>query len=1066
MDEVADRKVHPLTSAEKQAIDSLLGSASTSHPSAIVEPLDSIEPLEPLESLDPLGLPSPSALPEWLESGPDLAAEPLHKVLPKAAPKRHTPRQLPLAFLRALDWPLKKIAGEENEILHNFLRIMASAVLAILLYVGVRMVPQWIGNAGHPAAEAEVAKSIPTAATTSPAPADSLPAALDLPEDYTNAIGMQFKLIPSGEFLMGSPADDGYKEDDETPQHRVQITKPFYLGIHEVTQEQYEKVMDKNPSHIKGPSRPVEMVSWEDAIEFCRKLSEMDGRNDYRLPTEAEWEYACRAGTSTRYSCGDELDPACAWFWDTSDRQTHPVGENRPNDWGLYDMHGNVYEWCSDWYDSDYFGSSPSADPTGPLTGSYRVYRGGSWDSSVWLCRSALRSGISPGYRPYNLGFRVALVPPESMALPEDTMPPPEPEPEPTPRPEPETTTSPPPPPDATLEVPEEHTNDIGMQFKLIPAGEFMMGSPADDPDSSSNETPQHRVQITKPFYLGAYEVTQEQYEKVMGKNPSNFKGPANPVEQVSWEDATEFCRKLSEMDDKNAYRLPTEAEWEYACRAGTSTRYNCGDELDLACAWFEDNSDDKTHPVGEKRPNGWGLYDMHGNVWEWCSDWHGSDYYRHSPAADPTGPSTGSGRMLRGGSWRLSPRSCRSAGRGRSWPVYRDNDLGFRVIAGREKADDAQLASRAPVANDRDLAEPTRDMRTTPLETIVYEATLGSLPKAQGWKTLELGASSTSTVSGGVMQHRTAAQNSVCSWWKSSNSAFDFDAAEVVLEAELQVDSSNYREMAQNASQPDRWRTGYGLAVTDSKNRSFVVGIAENGIRLTNHARDWASADSTSFHSLDTTSNYNVYRLVVSGGMAELFVNGSSVFSLPTGSVFTAWETTSSFRFGDLSVNAESVTHLRYVRGSLFPATTERPVPTTDRLNHKAAPISQEITNAIGMQFKLIPSGEFLMGSPEDDSYKEDDETPQHRVQITRPFYLGIHEVTQKQYEKVMGKNPSNSKGPSNPVEQVSWRMQPSFAGSCRRWTARTLIVFRRRRSGSMRAEREQARDTVVVTS
>ena len=229
-----------------------------------------------------------------------------------------------------------------------------------------------------------------------------------------------------------------------------------------------------------------------------------------------------------------------------------------------------------------------------------------------------------------------------------------------------------------------EVTNSIGMKLRLIPAGEFMMGSPGTESDRDDDET-QHRVSITKPFYLGVTEVTQEQYQKVMGTNPSQFKGPQNPVEKVSWADAVEFCRKLSAMPaEKTAghvYRLPTEAEWEYACRSGTTTAYGFGDDASRLgdYGWFRSNSDSKTHPVGEKKPNAWGLYDMHGNVWEWCQDWYGD--YPSGSATDPTGATSGSIRVIRGGSWGNDARFCRSASRGRSTPGSRRHYLGFRVL-------------------------------------------------------------------------------------------------------------------------------------------------------------------------------------------------------------------------------------------------------------------------------------------------------------------------------------------------------------------------------------------------
>ena len=219
----------------------------------------------------------------------------------------------------------------------------------------------------------------------------------------------------------------------------------------------------------------------------------------------------------------------------------------------------------------------------------------------------------------------------------------------------------------------------VGIELKLLPAGQFTMGSES----GGRGETP-HQVTLTQPFYLGVHEVTQEQYERVMGENPSVYKGAKNPVEGVSWEDAVEFCRKLSELPKEKAaghvYRLPTEAEWEYACRAGTTTKYSFGDEESQlgAYAWYDVNSDDRAHPVGQKRPNPWGLYDMHGNVWEWCQDSYGA--FPQGLATDPKGPSSGSSRVNRGGCWLSYAGFCRSALRDGDSPTDRFFYLGFRV--------------------------------------------------------------------------------------------------------------------------------------------------------------------------------------------------------------------------------------------------------------------------------------------------------------------------------------------------------------------------------------------------
>ena len=227
-------------------------------------------------------------------------------------------------------------------------------------------------------------------------------------------------------------------------------------------------------------------------------------------------------------------------------------------------------------------------------------------------------------------------------------------------------------------------TNSISMKLVLIPAGEFLMGSPDGDPSVFDGEQPQHRVRLTQPFCLGVTAVTQEQYEGVMGTNPSHFKGARLPVESVSWDDGVAFCRKLSAQEGRT-YRLPTEAEWEYSCRAGSKSKWCFGDEESKLkeYAWYCDNSNGTTHPVGEKKPNTWGLYDMHGNVWEWCSDYWDENYYeqfRGKIAVDPTGPTAGSFRVLRGGSWIGGAGYCRSACRYGSTPGYRGSDLGFRV--------------------------------------------------------------------------------------------------------------------------------------------------------------------------------------------------------------------------------------------------------------------------------------------------------------------------------------------------------------------------------------------------
>ncbi len=471
--------------------------------------------------------------------------------------------------------------------------------------------------------------------------------------------------------------------------------------------------------------RPVANVSWNDAVLYCQRLTgdaQGQGRLPadmaYRLPTEAEWEYAARAGTTGR-SYGD-LN-LIGWFLG---EMTQPVKGKTPNSWGLYDILGNVLEWCADWY-GDYEDGNVT-DPTGPTRstwGSSRVVRGSK--------RSAERGGGDHDLKSPSIGFRpvIGLVAPPLI----------------TSHPQAATVTVRQP---AQLSVTVTGTHPIWYQWQLngvdligenqptlrfqaqpsnagnyrvvvgnlrgtvtsavakltvnpeppgpigtvgfvwIPSGAFLMGSPTGE--LGSTDAIQHRVYISREFWISDHEVTQAEYQAVMGGYtaqllPSNFKGDLNrPVEMVSWTDAVTYCGALTQREratgritEQQAYRLPTEAEWEYAARAGTTgLRYG---DLD-AVAWYGGNSGRETHPVKQKAANAWGLYDMLGNVFEWCSDWHGK--YPTGSVADPIGPSSGFHRVVRGGSWKYAAESATSAVRaGGTVPGDRQSFIGFRPV-------------------------------------------------------------------------------------------------------------------------------------------------------------------------------------------------------------------------------------------------------------------------------------------------------------------------------------------------------------------------------------------------
>jgi len=498
-------------------------------------------------------------------------------------------------------------------------------------------------------------------------------------ETHTNALGMRLVNVPAGEFIMGCTKEEvqevlekhrgdrvaGVLVPAETPRRKVRISQDFFIGAYEVTQKQYENAIGKNPAKHKGADRPVECVSWHQAIAFCEWLNMNDktkpARLRYRLPTEAEWEHACRAGTTTSFYFGENASDLNehAWHKGNSGGTTHEVGGKLPNPLGLYDMCGNVWEWCLDWHGK--YPTEDGTDPTGAASGRERIQRGGAWSySGTAHCRSAARNWNRPERTDHSaIGLRVVL-------------------------------------------APATYTNALGMRFAKLPAGEFMMGATEEEVRDVvaayrvegeraahllASETPQHKARISRNFYMGVCEVTQGQFVKALAKNPARFKGDRRPVDNVDWKEAKAFCEWLNTNDANrpagHEYRLPTEAEWEYACRAGSATRYHFGDDpAPLGdYAWCDANSGRETHDVGTKKPNAWGLHDMHGNVWEWCEDWYREDYYRSSPANDPWNRRPGPNHAFRGVGWEGDAVSSRCSVRTGPAKVNPVGNYGFRVV-------------------------------------------------------------------------------------------------------------------------------------------------------------------------------------------------------------------------------------------------------------------------------------------------------------------------------------------------------------------------------------------------
>ncbi|MBF0397211.1 MAG: SUMF1/EgtB/PvdO family nonheme iron enzyme [Desulfobacterales bacterium] len=389
-----------------------------------------------------------------------------------------------------------------------------------------------------------------------------------------NSIGMVFAYIPSGTV----------KREDSSI---ITLSEGFWMQTTEVTQGQWKTVMGNNPSSFNncGDGCPVENVSWHDAQKFISKLNEKEKTKNYRLPEEAEWEYGARAGTSTAYFWGDKPDCKKANYgngWSDECEGVNPgramnVKSFSPNAWGLYDMHGNVWEWCHDKADGNEQYKLIATDGKGSL-----LIRGGGCGSSAEDCRSANRAGSEAGFLPNksDIGFRLACSSGHFKASLEQKL------------------------KAGDLSEP----NSIGMVFAYIPQSTQQEG-----------------------FWMQTTEVTQSQWKAVMGNNPSHFQdcGDSCPVEQVSWNDVQVFISRLNEKENTNNFRLPIDAEWTYAARAGTETAYFWGDRADCKKANFGNthwNDECKgvnhgTMKVKSFSPNAWGLYDMHGNVWEWCED-------------------------------------------------------------------------------------------------------------------------------------------------------------------------------------------------------------------------------------------------------------------------------------------------------------------------------------------------------------------------------------------------------------------------------------------------------------
>ena len=523
-------------------------------------------------------------------------------------------------------------------------------------------------------------------------------------------------VVPAGSFMMGSPESEPQRDGSE-PQRRVTFARQFAVGRFAVTFDEWNACVTDGGCNGYKPTdegwgrgkRPAINISWNDAKAYTAWLSRKIGRT-YRLLSEAEREYVTRAGTTTPFWWGSTISTSQAnyngeFVYGSGSKgenrgKTLPVDSFQPNPWGLYQVHGNVWEWTEDCWNSSYAGAPTDGAAWTSSACPYRVSRGGMWDHWPWALRSAARSWSSPDSRGNGKGFRVArtldqvaaaVAPPVAPATP------------PAAAPQPAVGVFPAAPAAKPLSPAQERALKPKASFKecdacpemvVIPAGSFTMGNPGSEP-MSDFETPQLRVRFARPFAIGRFAVTFDEWDACVAdggcisRNDEGWGRGKRPVINVSWDLAKAYVAWLSRKTGKT-YRLPSEAEREYAARAGTTTPFWWGSSISTSQANYDGNHvygsgskgefRQKTVPVDSFRPNPWGLYQVHGNVVEWMEDcW--LDHYAGVPtdgSAKTSGACTR--RVQRGGHWKANPLWLRSAARSSSEASLGLSTFGFRV--------------------------------------------------------------------------------------------------------------------------------------------------------------------------------------------------------------------------------------------------------------------------------------------------------------------------------------------------------------------------------------------------
>ena len=965
-----------------------------------------------------------------------------------------------------------------------------------------------------------------------------------------NGTGIEMLLVPAGTFAMGCSPGDTECWAEESPVHQVTLTEAFYVGKTEVTQAQWLARMGSNPSYFDwfpdSPSRPVEYVSWTMVQTFC-------GATGLRLPTEAEWEYACRAGTTTaRYGILNDIAWWGACCGGNGDYFSNAVGGKAANPLGLYDTIGNVWEYCQDVYGP--YSSASVTNPTGPTSGSSRIIRGGDFSGYItggncgvvncgsgecrasgyrlavglsdynqlqgfrvvrsanstvsipvtpdrgttsggtpitimwsggtsasvkvggaWATNVQVTSGYITAKTPlgtvgikdiivyYSGGFTTLanaftyVVPVEWYIVLEQL-------------PNPAVVT------DASLRSAITATglpwrvqdNGSGIEMLLVPPGTFMMGASPGDFQAYTSECPSHQVTLSSAFYLGRYEVTQAQWTAKMGSNPSDFQPPSytldpkRPVEDVSWN----MVASAGGFMSVTGLRLPTEAEWEFACRAGTTTaRYGVLNDI----AWYSTNAGGTPHTVGGKLPNALGIYDMLGNVFEICQDWHSETYYTAASVTNPTGPTTGTTRSIRGGDFYQSYGDFTHWHRGSGIrygrdPYFSNGILGFRVA---KTPYGPTISSVSP--NSGLLAGGTSITITGTYLTGATSVTVGGVDATS--VVVVSATSITAVTPAGTVGAKSVAVTTAYGTATATN-AFTYFAPPTI-----------------SSVSPVTGSTAGGTAITiTGTNLTGATSVTVGGVTTSSVV----VVSSTSITAVTPAGTVGAKSVAVTtpGGSATA-TNAFTYFAPPTissvspvtGSTAggTAITITGTSLTGATSVTVGGVAATSVVVVSATSITAVTPAGTvgaksvavttaygtataTNAFTYvvpngwyivlEQAPNAAVVTNvtlrnaitASGLPWRvqdtssniemlLVPAGTFTMGCSGSTQYAcSSDENPTHQVILTQAFYMGRYEVTQAQWQAKMGSNPSTFQGASypdaanRPVERVSWNTIQNF--------------------------------------